>query len=120
MREDTSRLVYSTDQGNIKEKSSGGGKNKTSAGAIHSQSGSSSGQNQRQKIHLRLERKGRGGKTVTLVCGLCLPERELEPLLKDIKTRLGTGGSLKEKILELQGDHRDTITGILREKGFRI
>ncbi len=120
MREEKSRLVYSTDvgpedrkkAGREKQKPSGKGIKKASAGA-----GPSAGQ---QKLHLRLERKGRGGKTVTLVCGLGLPGNEMESLLKDIKTRLGTGGALKDNMLELQGGHRDAIAAVLREKGLKI
>ncbi|MDA8090096.1 MAG: translation initiation factor [Nitrospiraceae bacterium] len=116
MRENKSKLVYSTDQGKISEEKlkTSGKENKK----IADQKGTSSGQN--QKLHLRLERKGRGGKTVTLVCGLGLPMNEMETLLKEIKARLGTGGALKETTLELQGDHREAITAFLRENGFRI
>ncbi len=127
MREERSNLVYSTDGSSTKEKNPGkpGRENKTSA-----EGGPSSGQKQKQKekqkLHLRLERKGRGGKTVTLVCGLSsiaskdMPGNGITSLLKEMKARLGTGGAVKDGVLELQGDHRDAITALLREKGLKI
>ncbi len=121
MREERSNLVYSTDGSSTKEKNPGkpGRENKTSA-----EGGPSSGQ--KQKLHLRLERKGRGGKTVTLVCGLSsiaskdMPGNGITSLLKEMKASLGTGGAVKDGVLELQGDHRDAITALLREKGLKI
>ncbi|MDA8387349.1 MAG: translation initiation factor [Nitrospiraceae bacterium] len=115
MPEENSRLVYSTDRGKIDGASTPAG------AAAPAPTGASAGRkNKKLKLHLRLERKGRGGKTVTLVCGLGLAGRDMDSLLKALKGLLGTGGALKEDTLELQGDHRDAITAILREKGHRI
>ncbi len=114
MRKERSRLVYSTDPGETgreekKQKTKTPPADKPSAGGAAA-----------QKLHIRLERKGRGGKTVTLVCGLAMPLAEMESLLKFMKARLGTGGALKDSVLELQGDHREAITAMLRDKGLRV
>ena len=72
-----------------------------------------------QPVYVRLERKGRGGKTVSLVEGVVSPAVGKEALLKHLKNALGTGGALKEGILEIQGDHRDKIVEILTGLGYK-
>ncbi|MCP5066511.1 MAG: stress response translation initiation inhibitor YciH, partial [bacterium] len=57
-------------------------------------------------IRVQRETKGRGGKTVTTISGLPLPKPDLRDLAKDLKRRCGTGGALKENVIEIQGDHR--------------
>jgi translation initiation factor 1 len=64
--------------------------------------------------------KGRKGKTVTSVTGLPLPQDELRELAKDLKRICGTGGTLKEGVVEIQGDHRDTLVRELEQRGFRV
>lgn len=67
---------------------------------------------------VRREKKGRGGKTVTTISGVALPPNELKDLAKDLRRRCGTGGTLKDGIIEIQGDHADTILSALEEQGF--
>ncbi|MDA8155067.1 MAG: translation initiation factor [Actinomycetota bacterium] len=67
---------------------------------------------------VRLERKGRGGKTVTVIDGLRMPMGKMDELLKQLKSRLGTGGTVKDESLEIQGDHRDKIIVELSGMGF--
>ena len=70
-------------------------------------------------MRIRREIKGRKGKGVTLITGL--PQDNPEPLKKLIRTlkqRCSTGGAIKEGIVELQGDHRDTVLRYLEEQGF--
>lgn len=110
-RRERSDLVYSTDN----PARSGGGT--AAAKERRPREGKPPpGQNKNLKLHLRLERKGRGGKTVTLVCGLGLPEDKMWSVLKTLKTRLGTGGALKEGVIEIQGDHREAIRTILLDQ----
>lgn len=71
------------------------------------------------EIRIGLERKGRGGKSVTIIDGLRIPLHEQGVLLKELKTILGTGGTLKDASLEIQGDHRDAIIGIMQKKGYK-
>ncbi|MCI0570345.1 MAG: translation initiation factor [Myxococcaceae bacterium] len=68
---------------------------------------------------VRMERKGRGGKEVTVVEGLGLPARELEAWLKALKGALGCGGAVEEGDLVLQGDQRDRLPGLLEARGVR-
>ncbi len=71
-----------------------------------------------KKMTVRLERKGRGGKTVTVIDGLRMPMGKMDELLKQLKSRLGTGGTVKDESLEIQGDHRDKIIVELSGMGF--
>ena len=71
-------------------------------------------------VRLRRETKGRKGKTVTTVSGVPLPEDQLRDLAKQLKQRCGTGGALKDGVIEIQGDHRDTLKAELDARGFRV
>jgi translation initiation factor 1 len=71
-------------------------------------------------IRLRYETKGRKGKGVTLISGLPLSEADLLGLVKKLKQRLGTGGSVKCYVIELQGDHREQAAQELRKLGFGV
>lgn len=68
---------------------------------------------------VRLERKGRRGKEVTVVEQLGLRERELGDWLKDLKAALGCGGAIEDDALVLQGDHRDRLRALLQDRGVR-
>lgn len=74
---------------------------------------------QNRPVIVGIERKGRGGKTVTIVQGVMSHPAGREALLKLLKNRLGTGGTIKDEILELQGDCRDQAVTILRELGYQ-
>jgi translation initiation factor 1 len=71
-------------------------------------------------VKLRLEKKGRGGKTVTVLDGLPRNSDFLEGLGKELKKLLGTGGTACETLIELQGDHRAAIRRILSERNFLV
>jgi len=64
--------------------------------------------------------KGRGGKTVTLVTGVQLPSDELRDLAKDLKRHCGTGGAVKDDVIEIQGDQRDSLVPLLEGRGFKV
>ena len=66
------------------------------------------------------ETKGRGGKCVTLIRGLALPAEELAALGKHLRAACGTGGTLKEGVLEVQGDHAERVMALLVERGFVV
>jgi translation initiation factor 1 len=70
-------------------------------------------------VVVRLERKGRRGKEVTLVEQLGLRERELGDWLKEMKAALGCGGAIEGDALVLQGDHRERLRGLLEARGVR-
>ncbi|MFM1848942.1 MAG: hypothetical protein RL417_2416 [Pseudomonadota bacterium] len=69
---------------------------------------------------IRLETKGRNGKAVTTIAGIQLPAAELEKLAKDLKRRCSSGGTVKDFVLEIQGDHRDVIERELKARGFTV
>jgi translation initiation factor 1 len=64
--------------------------------------------------------KGRGGKTVTTITGLQLPPDELRALTKALKQCCGTGGAVKDDVIEIQGDQRDTLVRELEDRGYRV
>lgn len=68
---------------------------------------------------VRMERKGRGGKEVTVVEQLELPPAEREKWLKALKGALGCGGAVEEDALVLQGDHRERLPALLEARGVR-
>lgn len=68
---------------------------------------------------VRRESKGRGGKTVTTITGVPLAEAELKELASALKRRCGTGGSLKEGVIEIQGDQVQLLLDELQKRGFK-
>lgn len=75
----------------------------------------------REPLVTRIEKKGRGGKTVTVFAGFQTEfELELQQLTGNLKRHLGTGGTVRGDTLELQGDHRQQAADWLRDKGFRV
>jgi len=70
------------------------------------------------RVKVRREVAGRRGKAVTTVAGLPLDEAGVKELAGKLKKRCGVGGSAKDGVIELQGDHRDTVMQVLRAEGF--
>ena len=73
-----------------------------------------------QTAYLHRETKGRGGKTVTLVKNLVLAEKDMKDLAKKLKRACGTGGTIKDGLIEIQGDHRQQIADVLGKQGFKV
>ncbi|KGF72069.1 hypothetical protein DO97_12435 [Neosynechococcus sphagnicola sy1] len=71
-----------------------------------------------QKIRVEASRKGRKGKTVTIIRGFQTNEATLETLLKQLKTQCGAGGTLKDQEIEIQGEHTQKIVQILKQLGY--
>ncbi len=71
-------------------------------------------------VRIHRETKGRKGKGVTLISGIPLVEDELKALAKALKQKCGTGGTIKNGVIEIQGDHRDLLLGLLKEKGWQV
>ena len=69
---------------------------------------------------LRIEKAGRGGKTVTVVYDLPRNRSFLKGLCKELKTACGGGGKAGETTVEIQGDHRDKLRSLLRDKGWQV
>jgi translation initiation factor 1 len=72
----------------------------------------------RQRLHIRIERSGRGGKTVTIVDNFGGSEEDLNTLGKTLKSKCGVGGSVKDGQIIIQGDFRDRIAVLLSQMGY--
>ncbi|MBF0751176.1 MULTISPECIES: stress response translation initiation inhibitor YciH [unclassified Pasteurella] len=96
-------LVYSTESGRIKEEKV---------------------QRPRPKgdgiVRIQRQTSGRKGAVVSVITGLDLPDEELKKLATVLKKRCGTGGSVKDGNIEIQGEKRDLLKGLLEEKGFTV
>lgn len=71
-------------------------------------------------VRIRRESKGRGGKTVCVITGVPGGEDAVRTLAAALKKRCGTGGTVKDGVIEIQGDHRDLLMAELSAKGFRV
>ena len=98
-----SRLVYSTETGRIKELKSSSLPDKGD-GIV--------------RIHRQVS--GRKGKGVMLITGVCKPEAELKALAKSLKQLCGSGGAVKNGVIEIQGDQRDKIKTYLETQGYTV
>jgi translation initiation factor 1 len=68
-------------------------------------------------VRVSRESKGRGGKTVTVVRGLALDAQALAALGKRLRAACGSGGTAKDGVLEIQGDHAERVVELLRAEG---
>ena len=71
-----------------------------------------------QKLRVSMEKKGRGGKTVTLIRGIIGTEDDLKDLSKLLKTKCGVGGSAKDGEIIIQGDFKQRIIDLLKTEGY--
>lgn len=71
-------------------------------------------------VRVARETKGRGGKGVTVITGVPLDQMELKELAKKLKTKCGAGGTVKDGVIEIQGDHRDVLMEELQKQGWRV
>lgn len=74
---------------------------------------------QQQQLYVKREKKGRGGKEVSIVTGFVGNDDDLKELGKQLKKSLGVGGSVKDREIVIQGEHRDKIVEILTKKGYK-
>lgn len=114
---DNYRLVYSTESGRLcsncgkpTKDCSCKGKKKRSQSNIQSD----------EIIRIRREKKGRKGKTVTSISGFQEPNDTLKQIAKKLKSLIGTGGSIKDGVIVIQGDHREVVQRTLKEQGFKV
>lgn len=70
-------------------------------------------------VRISRETGGRGGKAVTVIRGLALAPKELAELGKQLRTSCGSGGTVKNGVIEVQGDHADRVVELLKAKGHR-
>lgn len=73
----------------------------------------------KQNLRIWLDRKQRGGKVATLICGFIGSNDSLKELAKMLKNKCGVGGSAKDGEIIIQGDHRDKILELLQNAGYK-
>ena len=103
MSKKESRLVYSTETGRIKETDP--------ASRIYDGDGI---------LRIRRETSGRKGKGVTTISGFDLSDADLKTMAKNLKQKCSTGGTVKEGVIEIQGDHRDKLKAELEKLGHNV
>ncbi|MFA7405624.1 MAG: stress response translation initiation inhibitor YciH [Pelobacteraceae bacterium] len=99
--------VYSTESGRIKQKQ-------------NSSAPKTASQKNDGFVRLRREVKGRGGGTVIVISGITLSASEIKELAGVLKKKCGCGGTVKDGVIEIQGDHRDTLSAELQARGFKV
>ena len=113
---DNSRLVYSTESGKICPSCQ---KPVSACSCNKKKSRSQTNIKIDGIIRVQREVKGRKGKTVTTVSGFEINADQLKNLATQLKRRCGTGGSVKDGVIIIQGDHRDTLITELKKRGFK-
>lgn len=107
MSKKESRTVWTSDQGDLRKNESGT-RNVSSLPP------------QQQTVYLHRDSKGRGGKAVTLVKKLILSENDMKELTKKLKQICGSGGTIKDNTIEIQGEHREKIAEALSNMGYKV
>jgi len=105
-------LVFSTEQGRMCPEC-----RQPVSDCVCSKSGAPAGDG---IVRVSRETKGRKGKGVTLITGIPLDEKELKAYAKLLKAKCGTGGTVKEGVVEIQGDQRDILVPLLEQKGWTV
>jgi translation initiation factor 1 len=99
-----SRVVYSTVDGDLRKAPDRGLRERRADG---------------DRVKVRREVAGRRGKPVTTVSGVPVDDAGLKQLAGKLKKRCGVGGSVKDGVIEIQGDHRDVVVQVLEAEGYR-
>jgi translation initiation factor 1 len=107
MSKDETRTVWSSEEGDLRKKKdlTPGGRSLPPA---------------QQIVYLHRESSGRAGKAVTLVKNLALSDEDLKSLAKKLKQECGTGGTVKEGVIEMQGEQRQKIAAVLQKLGYKV
>jgi translation initiation factor 1 len=74
---------------------------------------------EKQNLRVQATRAGRKGKTVTVISGFQTKPETLQALVKQLKTQCGTGGTVKDNEIEIQGEHKQKILEILTKLGYK-
>ena len=102
-RRGDTKVVWSSDDGDLRKARDPGLKARREAGG---------------RVKVRRETSGRRGKAVTTVADVPLDDDGLRELAGRLKKRCGVGGSVKDGVIELQGDHRDAVLEVLKADGY--
>ena len=73
-----------------------------------------------QKLYVSIDRKNRGGKEVTLVEGFIGNSEDLKELGKYLKSKCGVGGTSKNNVINIQGNHREKVMALLSNMGYHV
>ena len=103
------RVVWSSTDGDLRKARTG---NRPRASTERERAGG--------RVKVRRETSGRRGKAVTTVAGVPVDDEALKALAGRLKKRCGVGGSVKDGVIELQGDHREVVVDTLRGEGFDV
>ena len=109
---DNNRTVWSSSTGDLRKKT-----------LTPSPSPSGRGKSlppQQQTAYLHRESGGRGGKVVSVVKNLVLTEEDMKALAKKLKQECGTGGTVKDGVIEIQGEHRQRMAEVLQKLGYKV
>jgi translation initiation factor 1 len=107
MSKDKNKTVWTSEQGDLRKQSESSVKG-------------ASLPPQQQTVYLHRESSGRGGKAVSLVKNLLLSADDLKNLAKKLKQDCGTGGTIKDGVIEIQGEHREKIAEVLQKLGYKV
>ena len=107
MTKNETKIVWSSNQGDLR-------KQKSPSRNIKSLPPS------QQTVYLHRDSKGRGGKAVTVLKNLVLSENDMKELAKRLKQACGSGGTVKENTIEIQGEQREKIADALVKMGYRV
>jgi len=107
MPKNESRTVWSSDQGDLRKRELSHQKMKSLPA-------------QQQIVYLHRDSKGRGGGVMTLLKNLVLSEEDMKDLAKKLKQLCGSGGTVKEGVIEIQGEHREKIAEALKKVGYKV
>ena len=103
----TNRTVWSSEDGDLRNKTNLTPKGKSLPP-------------QQQTAYLHRESGGRGGKVVSVVKNLVLSEEDLKSLAKKLKQECGSGGTVKDGMIEIQGEHRQRMAEVLQKLGYKV
>ncbi len=109
-------LVYSTDQGRMCPQCA----RPFDACECRARAKKTSAQKNDGIVRLQRQTQGRGGKVVTMISGIDLPPDQLKQLAKQLKQHCGSGGSINDDIIEIQGDHRAALKPELERRGYIV
>ena len=103
-REKNTRLVYSTGGGRVQQPDKKASQAPPSDGVVR----------------ISRQTKGRKGKGMSIITGIPLADGELRDLARELKQSCGTGGTVKNGTIEIQGDHRDKLMAELQSRGYTV
>ena len=107
MTNDKHRTVWSSNQGDLRSKEAA----KQKVNSLPPQE---------QTVYLHRDSKRRGGKIVTLVKKLVLSEEDMKELAARLKQVCGSGGTVKDGMIEIQGEHREKVAEALKKMGYKV